>query len=594
MQKKKILQILLLIGVCFGCAGHADFERRLNLVDTLMESRPDSAYRMLCAMNDGADSVSTTLRMRYLLLRCNAQNKNDVLFSSDSVGRLLTAYYDRHGSPNERMLAHYMQGCAYRDMQDWPSAVRCFNNAVAAADTAAVDCDFEQLSIIYGQIAFIFENQYLIEEALQAYNSAERYAQDTLRGLNFLGHKADALIKKGEIDEGLRIKEKVIATFQSLGYFREAAQTIGLCIKWYARQGNYKKAESAINEYESMSGFFLENGDILPGKEAYYHIKGTYYEEKGDLDSAEHYFRKLQRSGKTVNDHYLAALGLTRLFRTQHKEDSVAKYAWQTFQHSDSLYNVSAARNLQEVQGMYNYSQHQETALRKDMEAKEAQIQLLYVVVAGIVLFSSLAFLALLLGRKRRLRRRRIRRKIHARLTEKSAIEQSLNERIAENRRTISTLNQQLNENAVDLQKSEHMKETIRILNDKIGKYQAELNAFTQSQHAAHLQKEAVIVQFIDRVKRRKGRPDKEEEMQIRTIVENHHPGMLKIKRNPKVKDSEYRICILLKIGLDLQSIMYIENITNHNLSIMRKRLLQKVFGIEGSASEFDRRLAEI
>ncbi len=593
-MKMKFLLFLLLGGLFLACAGHADFERRLSEADTLMSSRPDSAYRMLCAMNDGADSVPTALRMRYLLLRCNAQNKNDVLFSSDSVGRLLTAYYDRHGSPNERMLAHYMLGCAYRDMQDWPSAVRCFNAAVAAADTAAADCDFEQLSIIYGQIAFIFENQYLIEEALQAYNSAERYAQDTLSLLNVWEHKADALIKKGEINEGLRIKEKIIYTYKSLGYFRDAAQTIGLCIKWYARKGDFGKAESAINEYESMSGFFLENGDIRPGKEDYYHIKGSYYEEKGDLDSAEHYFRKLQYTGKDLNSQYLATWGLNRIFYAKNQPDSIAKYAKLNMTYNDSLYNNNVAQNLQRYQAMYNYSHHQETALRKDMEAKETRIQMLYVVVVGTTLLFSLAFLVLFLGRKRRLHRIRIRRRMHTRLTEKSAKERELNERIAENKQLIASLNKQLNENAVDLQKSEHMKETIRILEEQVCTYQKEIQAFTRSQHAAHLQKEAVIVQFIDRVKHRKGRPDKEEEMRIRKIVEDHYPGILKIKRNPKVKDSEYRVCILLKIGLDLQSIIYIENITNHNLSIMRKRLLQKVFGIEGSASEFDRRLAKI
>ncbi len=593
-MKMKFLLSLLLIGVCFGCGGHADFERRLSVADTLMNVRPDSAYRMLCAMDAGADSVPTALRMRHLLLRCNAQNKSDVLFTSDSLGRLLTAYYDRHGSPNERMLAHYMQGCAYRDMEDWPSAVRCFNAAVAAADTAAVDCDFDQLSIIYGQIAFIFENQYLTEEALQAYNQAEQYAQDTLSLLNVWEHKADAFIKKGEINEGLRIKEKVIYTYKSFGYLKDAAQTIGLCIKWYARQGHFKKAESAINEYESLSGFFLENGDILPGKEAYYYIKGTYYEEKGDLDSAEHYFRKLQRTGKDLNSQYLATWGLTRFFNAKNQLDSIAKYANLNLVYTDSLYDNNVAQNLQRYQAMYNYNQHKENAHRKELEAREAEIRLQYSISVSIAVLLAIALAALLFRRRLRLKWLQHRRKVRARLAEKSAALEELNQKIAEKSQFIALLNQQLNENAADLEENKTLKETIHILENQIDRYQQEIRAFTRSQHADCLEKEPTIVRFLEMVKRGKERPSKEDMQRVCALVEEHYPGMLKIKETSGVKDSEYRICVLLKIGLDLPGIQFVEGVSSNNLANIRSRLHEKIFGTKGGARDFDDRLAKI
>ena len=82
------------------------------------------------------------------------------------IGCLLVDYYTAHGTPNERMLTHYIKGCAYRDMGDQPAALRCYNDAVAAADTSMADCDYEQLSIIYGQIARIFNNRAMSDNAL--------------------------------------------------------------------------------------------------------------------------------------------------------------------------------------------------------------------------------------------------------------------------------------------------------------------------------------------------------------------------------------------------------------------------------------------
>ena len=153
MKLQYIFPLLLIATIFTACTEHGDFERRLATADSLMtHEQPDSSYRMLCGMNEEAEEVSEPLRMRHLLLRSNAQNKAYVDFTSDSIGCLLVDYYDAHGTPNERMLAHYIKGCAYRDMGDQPASLRCYNDAVAAADTSATDCNFYQL--IYQLLLF--------------------------------------------------------------------------------------------------------------------------------------------------------------------------------------------------------------------------------------------------------------------------------------------------------------------------------------------------------------------------------------------------------------------------------------------------------
>ncbi len=587
--------LFLLLGIAlFSCAQYTEFKRELNQAEALMQENPDSAYRMLCAMNGRADSVSTSLRMRHLLLRSNAQNKADVLFTSDSIGSLLVEYYDSHGTPNERMLAHYMQGCAYRDMGDWPSAVVCFNKAVAAADTAAADCDFKQLSIIYGQIGYIYGRQYLIEEALQAYDNAEKCAQDTSCILAIWEHKSNALIQKGEVDEGLRIKEAIIAHNMNQGLYQSAAMTKGACIKWIARKGDFKKAGAYIDDYETLSGFFLPNGDIQNGREDYYHIKATYYVEKGELDSAEYYLRKLQRTSEKLNDRYLASLGLTRLYRAQQNADSVAKYAWQTFQYSDSLYDENVAQNMQQAHAMYDYSRHKEVAHRKDMEAKEAQIRLRNVIIVATILFFSAVLLFLAYRRRLRLKAARLRRKLRTRLTQNSAAVDKLNGEIREKTQLISLLHKQLNENAVDLQESEQMRRTISILEQKIQEHRRELDAFTKYQNASCLLEEPAVAHFIHVIREGKRRPNREEWQRIFMLVEAHHPGMKELNGHRDVSHQEYRICVLLKLGLRVSDILFVEETSNSNLSNIRSRLHKKVFGTKGGAKDFDRHLAEI
>ena len=165
-----ILILLFTLMPLGGCQQEKEeFQRQLTIADSLMRTDADSAFRMLCGMDSLASRMPKSQRMEHLLLRCNAQNKADSLFSSDSLGLLLTRYYDGQDMPNERVLAHYVLGCAYRDMGEDLSALSCFNEAVMAADTSAADCDFYQLGIIYGQMAGIYTRQCLASEALAAY-----------------------------------------------------------------------------------------------------------------------------------------------------------------------------------------------------------------------------------------------------------------------------------------------------------------------------------------------------------------------------------------------------------------------------------------
>ena len=75
----------------------------------------------------------------------------------DSLLRDAADYYDRHGSANEQMRAHYLLGCAYRDMGEAPAALQCYQDAVDRADTLSDDCDIRRLMSVYGQMAELYQ-----------------------------------------------------------------------------------------------------------------------------------------------------------------------------------------------------------------------------------------------------------------------------------------------------------------------------------------------------------------------------------------------------------------------------------------------------
>lgn len=616
MKRKSILFLLLALAFVACTKRSNEFERSLIVADSLMNhEQADSAYRMLCTMNVEAESLPRTQQMRYLLLRSNAQNKAGVPFVSDSIGDLLVRYYDQYGTPNERMLAHYMKGCAYRDMQDQPSALRSYNDAVAVADTTLADCDFDQLSIIYGQLARIFYNRAMSDNALEAYEISENYAwkaKDTMNVFAIWGNKSNALINKGDINEALRLKEAAAEGYITMGYPQKAARVKGQCIEWYAQQGMIGKAKAAMDEYEALSGYFMENGDIEPGREDYYHIKGTYYYEKRQMDSAQYFFRKLQQDGKTRNDQYLAAWGLTRFFYWSGNRDSVAKYALQTLTHSDTLYHIGTAKNLQKSHAQYNYTRHLETAHRKELEAKDTQLRLYKWIVSNV--FTAVMVVVLILFLRRQIGQKRKElavanqenEQLHIKIQEntetievlnelvdtKNQKMAMLNERIAEKSHLIEELNKTISQNTADLQQNQQLKESVAILREQVEAHKKEIRQMASARKQGNLQEESAIVDLMQMVQKRQ-RPDAAQWRNIMALVEDYYPGMLALKQQHGISHAEYRLCILIKVGMELSDILFIEDTYHAHITNMRRRMLKKI-GREGGAKEFDLFIASI
>lgn len=562
---RKILFPLLLTALV-ACTEHGEFERRLAVADSLMAAEPDSAYRMLDAMSDEARQMPQAKRMRHLLLRTQAQRHAGIGFTSDSISNLLVSYYNAHGTPNERMTAHYLKGCSYLELGDEPATLRCFNEAVGTADTSALDCNYAQMGNIYGQIARIYNNHAMPDSALRAYGLAEHYARkanDTINVITIWGNKSNVLIDLGRISEALELREKAAERFKAMGYSKKAARVKGLCIKWYIQQGELDKAKAAIDEYEAISGYSRIKDETKSGWESYFHIKGTYYLETGKLDSANYYFKKLKLA-------------------------------------SDTLFNIQTAQKLQNAQSMYNYMRHQEAAHRKELESKNVQLRL-YRGIAFILLFAAVMSVFVLLLR-RRIRRnerqlvvvRRENSRLNVLIGNNNRKLDELNGLIEEKISIITALNDQLNQQAIDLNSYHKQAETIQQLNERIAHYETEMMNQVTANLMNRLAEEPALMVVFQKLKARKEYLTKSEWTELYSTAEKYFPALCNIKTNPKVSVSEYQICVLTKLGLRINDIIYLTQISASNISNMRSRMLSKLFGEEGGAKDFDIRIKSL
>ena len=98
-----------------------------------MENNPQAAYDSLCLYGKEMErGKSQKISMRYRLLMAKAQNKLFLAMPSDSAFQKVVDYYESKGTSNEKMEAHYLMGCIYRDQMEAPRAIQSFQEAADA------------------------------------------------------------------------------------------------------------------------------------------------------------------------------------------------------------------------------------------------------------------------------------------------------------------------------------------------------------------------------------------------------------------------------------------------------------------------------
>ena len=381
--------VFVTVFVLSSCTG-GRYDALLRQADSLLTVKPDSAWTLLSAV-DSADIArqSRSTQMRYQLLRAEAQNKLYIDFTTDSVMRQVVQYYDRRGSRNERLKAHYLLGCCYRDMHEAPVALLTWEDAVACADTTAADCDYASLFRVYGQMAEVYKWQHLPEKQLEALKGFSKFAiltGDTLNYLLGILHCNSAYYALGDTASIFSNSEDARCQYLKLGLIQEAARVYPTPIHVAVETGQYERAKRMMDIYVQKSGLFDEHANILDrSRIQYYYYKGVYYVGIHEEDSAEAQFRKLMvDSTEWVN----ANRGLLAVYQSKCNQDSIIKYSKLLEQsliaHQKSIQTTA----IMQAQGMYDYHRQQELALNQKLRGDRFLFLLGYISIFAVTFIS--------------------------------------------------------------------------------------------------------------------------------------------------------------------------------------------------------------
>ena len=548
--------------------GQQAADRDIAAADSLSEAAPQRAMTLIDSL-EGESAMNKSRHMKLLLLKAKVRNKLAMPMSTDSL-KYIADYFDKHGDSNERMLAYYIIGCVYQRSQDAPMALQYFHEAATKADTTDSSCDFLTLHRTHVWSAEILKSQFAFSDAFHENSLAFKYAmkaKDTLNAIITYEQKSNIYNALGLSDSAIFIREKLYGLYSKYGYEKEAVRSLGLLINYGVENKELSDVKHYINLYEHKSGNFNNKGDIKKGVEIYYVAKGRYLAEINELDSAEYYFRKCARTAKNYSDLKYCFDDLADIYRKRNRPDSVAKYADLARMMTDSAYAQMSTEHLQQMQAMYNYNRYRQTA----EEAEKDALRTKYISIIIIMAIMAAAIGGALAMRTYIIRKRR------ARVDEIKEYKRKINE-LEMSRAELESINSGLNA------------EVNRMIEEKtkkidILKTEYEKN-FNNVKDKDLFECEPIVIQIRWKARKTTKPMDKDEISRLKELFKDYRP--LSNWENT-LNNNEYLICLLVRLDFVPAEICILTDLSSSNISNIRKRLLEKMTGREGSPKDFDK-----
>ena len=568
LTRLHLLPLLCLASVLFtvSCRGDQELERLLLTADSLIEAKPDSVLAMLKSHDSLFAHASLPTRMRYEVVKADANNKCFNFIATDSAFREVVDYYDRHGSPNEKTKAYYLMGCIYRDQHDIPSALEHFYKALEKADTLSNNCDNNLLSCIWGQIAESYDSQYMLKETINAFQEYSKYALKAgdifsyIRGIEFSNSAYYDLKDTAKV---LKQTDELKRMYLQAGYPEYAYCCQILAAYIYIARGNRIMAEKLVKDIVEKGGITDSNGEFIRHRERNYHLLGQYYMLKNQYDSAECNFKKLINYGYYAD----AYNGLLSLYAKEGKTDSVYKYAplsHRAFTDLQTSINGAAALRMK---NSYNYSAYKSDAIAKANEAARNWRMFCISTLIGIGLLALILISYYYYQKQKRLQTAKQKAMRLAYL--------SAEEKLHEAEKKISVLQDIMDE-------KKNIMDEMELLKQEVEQHKQVMKVIQNGNNDELLNDSIIVKQFRNHITNASKQPNPTEQdwLSLEKAVSKCAPIFYAaLVRDNCLTQKELRVCFLVRLSFTTKSIATLMNCSLQSVTNAKASANEKLFG---------------
>lgn len=381
MAKTKLFLLpFFLLSLLCSCRGKGENQRladRIEQVWQLSETDLPMALVQAEELRDSAAAASEHLRQKYDLLTIRLRDKRDFIPTSPDSALQTAAYFADHGNALDNERANYYLGSAYRDLKDYPQAVKYFLRTVDVAEQC-VDADTIIWQNALSQLGYLYMLQLNYEDELKMKLQAVRLARQTGRNLgSYLSETASAYRHLNDTILSLRYLDEAYRVIQRENFHPKYGKDLAYILMTYSDYGHQEKLDTLLHRLLLLPESHRPcNYELCLAKS---------YEDAGRTDSAAFHYESYYKKVRNIAGRYEASAGLQRCYLRQGEYRQAAQWGSRLYETNDSIISQRAFEETQRAHDAYIYY--------RDREQEQAIVQryqrIIFIsVIAGLILLS--------------------------------------------------------------------------------------------------------------------------------------------------------------------------------------------------------------
>jgi len=351
-MKPSYITFLIVLCIISSACHNSNIVPQLQLADSLMLSKPDSALNLLKNISI-QEMPNKSAKAMYALLLTQALDKNYIHHQNDSMISIAIDYYKNNKDNNLKAKSYFYLGRVYHDNEEYIKATKAYLTALKTTPT-----DKTLLLQINNNLAMCYESQEFYIQAIKTYKESYSTAEllkDKYGILHATRGLGNIYAIQDDEDNALSYYQTSLAIAQSIN--DSIWQTAILCdiAKVYDNLGMHIEAKKNIEYALACAPYSTSLSSI-------YFWKGTILHNLEETDSAICYLSK----AKIDADIYAKA----SIYQTLYEIDKKRKRYEQAI-----LYNDTALVYYDSIQSMVHHTEINSLIKKHSIEMYEQRIR---------------------------------------------------------------------------------------------------------------------------------------------------------------------------------------------------------------------------
>lgn len=383
MIKSTYIYILIVLGTLLTGCSKGRHDSTLEHIDRIANAYPDSAKRLLDAINP--KELNTHNRHYYDFLTVKVNDKNYVTHTSDSLILNFIGYAEFHESPAILDEAYYYAGRVYSDLNDYPDAVKYYHKALDNLPSDSLNSSLHcRILIQTGRLLGVMR---LNREAIKSFREGYRITKlnnDTINMVHNL-HLLRLVYQRIDNNDSAMACASMAMELCPDNNIHLKAKSKMLLAEVFYKLGCNDTALKLVRHTPKQVKAISRNAALA--------IAADIYQAAGIKDTAWMYARSLIDSKDTLNRQH----GYRLIFSTSLSEnlplDSLKDYIVRYHDVLDDFYNHNNAEQAMLQHTVYNYTQHDRARAAAEGVSRNRMVWIAVLTAVSVILFlTSLIF----------------------------------------------------------------------------------------------------------------------------------------------------------------------------------------------------------